>query len=205
MRKDFVCLASASPRRRALLEQIGVRFEVRAAPVDEARMAGEAPAEYVRRLAAAKAEAVWQMPSIPRARAVVIAADTAVVLDDRLLGKPADRESALEMLAALSGRTHRVFTGVAVRHDGGAETLVDVSEVRFRSTTAPERRAYCATEEPFDKAGGYAIQGRGAVFVEHLSGSHSGVMGLPLCQTAELLRRVGVAAWWAAEERRAPA
>lgn len=195
MGKDFVYLASASPRRRALLEQIGVPFEVRVPEVDESRAAEEAPSDYVRRIAEAKAVAVWT--ALPDgARRPVVAADTAVVLGARVLGKPSSLDDALEMLAALSGRTHRVLTAVAVRGGAGAESLVSTSEVRFRATTEAERRVYCATGEPFDKAGGYGIQGLGAVFVEHLSGSYSGVMGLPLFETAQLLERAGVAGWW---------
>ena len=198
MRKDFVYLASASPRRQALLVQIGVRFEVRIPAIDEARAPGEPPDGYVRRLAEAKAEAVWRAFAVDAARPVV-AADTAVVLGERVLGKPDGPNAALEMLEALSGQTHRVFTAVAVRGPAGADSAVNVSEVRFRATTDGERRAYCATGEPYDKAGGYGIQGFGAVFVERLSGSYSGVMGLPLCETALLLGRAGVAGWWGAE------
>ena len=196
MRKDFVYLASASPRRQALLKQIGVRFEVRIPEIDEGRAPGEPPDGYVRRLAEAKADAVCRALGGDLA-SPVIAADTAVVLDDRVLGKPPGADAALAMLAALSGRTHRVFTAVAVRGPVGTDSAVNVSEVRFRATTDGERRAYCATGEPFDKAGGYGIQGFGAVFVEHLSGSYSAVMGLPLCETAALLGRAGIAGWWA--------
>jgi septum formation protein len=195
MRESFVYLASASPRRRELLGQIGFRCDVRVPATDEERRPGEAPAAYVSRLAAAKAEAVWRSLGDRDPRAPVIGADTTVVLGGRVLGKPAGEDEALEMLAALSGRTHRVFTGVAVRHGGGVDSLVSISEVRFRATTLEERRAYCATHEPFDKAGGYGIQGLGAVFVEHLSGSESGVMGLPLCETALLLERAGAPGW----------
>ena len=191
MNRDFIYLASASPRRSELLRQIGVRFEVRPAAVAEDREPSEPPAAYVARLAAAKADAVWGELDEPDPRPV-LAADTAVVLDERVLGKPADAAEAAAMLAELSGRTHRVLTAVALRSGRGTETLVSASEVRFRATTAEERRAYCATGEPYDKAGGYAIQGRAAVFVEHLSGSYSGVVGLPLYETAALLARCGV-------------
>lgn len=194
MNENFVYLASASPRRRELLEQIGVGFEVRVPEVDEMRRPGERAGDYVRRLAETKADDVWRRLEAPQRP--VVAADTTVVLDDRVLGKPATVDEALEMLEALSGRTHRVFTAVAVRAASGIDSLVSVSDVRFRTTSEEERRAYCATGEPFDKAGAYGIQGFGAVFVEHLSGSYSGVMGLPLCETAVLLRRAGVAGWW---------
>ncbi|HEX6993879.1 MAG TPA: Maf family protein [Gammaproteobacteria bacterium] len=194
MRDDFLYLASASPRRRALLAQIGVPFDVRVPDVDETPGSGEAPEAYVRRIAEAKAEAVWAETFA--ARRPVLAADTTVVLDGRVLGKPQAPDDALAMLEALSGRTHRVLTAVALRAEAGLSSVVSASEVRFRTTTDAERRAYCETGEPFDKAGGYGIQGFGAVFVEHLSGSYSGVMGLPLCETALLLARAGVPVWW---------
>jgi len=192
MKKDFVYLASASPRRSELLRQIGVRFTVRAAAIPEECLPGETPDNYVVRLAAAKAEAVWA--AVPGA-APVLGADTAVVLDGEILGKPESGAEALRMLERLSGRSHRVLTAVAVRHDGGTETRLSVSEVRFRATTAAERLAYCATGEPFDKAGGYGIQGHAAVFIEELDGSYSGVAGLPLYETAALLARCGVDFW----------
>ena len=194
MKKDFLCLASASPRRSELLRQIGVPFEVRAADIKEEQLRGELPDVYVLRLAAAKAEAVWAaMPEVERRP--VLAADTAVVLDGHVLGKPLDAAEAAGMLERLSGRTHRVLTAVALRVAAGVETRLSQSEVRFRATTAAERVQYCATGEPFDKAGGYGIQGRAAVFVEELRGSYSGVVGLPLFETAELLTRYGFGVW----------
>jgi septum formation protein len=125
----------------------------------------------------------------------VLAADTAVVVDDAVFGKPADPGQALEMLEALSGRSHLVLTAVALYVDGAAAELLSSSEVRFRATTHAERLAYCATGEPLDKAGAYAIQGRGALFVERLDGSYSGVVGLPLHETAMLLSRFGLPSW----------
>jgi len=196
MKKDFVYLASASPRRSELLRQIGVPFEVRPAEIVEAQAAGEAPDAFVLRLAAEKADVVWRRVSAEERRPV-LAADTAVVLDDRVLGKPADEVEAEAMLAALSGRTHRVLTAVALRCGDATETSLSSSEVRFRATTADERAAYCRSGEPLDKAGGYGIQGRAAMFVEHLAGSYSGVVGLPLFETAALLARCGVALWGA--------
>jgi septum formation protein len=193
MKKDFVYLASASPRRGELLRQIGVRFEVRPAALDEAQAPGEAPADYVRRLAAAKAAAVAATLSATEARPV-LAADTAVVVDGEVLGKPGDAAEAAAMLERLSARSHRVLTAVALCC-GRTDTRLAETEVRFRATTAAERRAYCATNEPFDKAGGYGIQGYGAVFVEDLRGSYSAVVGLPLFETAELLARCGVELW----------
>jgi septum formation protein len=193
MKKDFVYLASASPRRSDLLRQIGVPFQVRPAAIAEEQFAGEDPEAYVVRLAAAKAETVWAA-AIGDSRPV-LAADTAVVLDGELLGKPATEPEATTMLERLSGRTHRVLTAVALRYAAGLETRLSESEVRFRATTAAERLAYCRTGEPFDKAGGYGIQGHAAVFVAELRGSYSGVVGLPLFETAALLARCGIGFW----------
>jgi septum formation protein len=204
MKKDFVYLASASPRRSELLRQIGVPFEVRPAEIVEAQAVGEAPDAFVLRLAAEKADAVWRRVAAEERRPV-LAADTAVVLDERVLGKPADEVEAEAMLAALSGRTHRVLTAVALRCGATAETSLSSSEVRFRATTRDERAAYCRSGEPLDKAGGYGIQGRAAMFVEHLAGSYSGVVGLPLFETAALLARCGVALWGARPGGRTPA
>ena len=194
MKKDFIYLASASPRRGELLRQIGVPFKVRAAELAEVRADGERPDAYVCRLAAEKAEAVWARVAVAAPRPV-LAADTAVELGGRVFGKPADAAEAEAMLAALSGRTHRVLTAVVLRCGDSIETALSESEVRFRSTTAEERVAYCRSGEPLDKAGGYGIQGRAAMFVEHLAGSYSGVVGLPLFETAALLTRCGVALW----------
>jgi septum formation protein len=183
-----VHLASQSPRRRELLAQIHVRHDVLPVAVDETPRAGEAPAEYVLRLALTKARAGHRLrPDRP-----VLGADTAVVVDDRILGKPRDRQDAAAMLAQLSGREHRVLTAVALVGER-EETRLSVSHVRFRPIDAAESAAYWATGEPADKAGGYAVQGLGAVFVESIVGSYSGVMGLPLFETGELLRRAGIA------------
>ena len=197
MKKDFVYLASASPRRSELLRQIGVPFEVRPADIPEVQAAGESADALVLRLAAEKADVVWRRVPADERRPV-LAADTAVVLDERVLGKPADETEAESMLAALSGRTHRVLTAVALRCGDAVQTLLSTSEVRFRATTRDERAAYCRSGEPLDKAGGYGIQGRAAMFVEHLAGSYSGVVGLPLFETAALLERCGVELWGAA-------
>lgn len=195
MKKDFVYLASASPRRGELLRQIGVTFETRAADLDERVEVGEAAPDYVTRMARAKARHVWnEIVAGPDLRPV-IGADTAVVLDGRVLGKPADAAAAERMLAALSGREHSVLTAVALAFEGGVESVLTASEVRFRATTAVERRAYCRTGEPFDKAGAYGIQGRAAIFVTALRGSYSAVMGLPLYETAALLARFGLPEW----------
>lgn len=187
-------LASRSPRRRALLAQIGVRHEVLDIEVDETPRPSEAPADCALRLALAKA-----LAGAAQARCqptdVVLAADTVVVLDDRLLGKPRDREHGLAMLASLSGRSHEVLTAVAVMAAGRLETRLNRSTVTFRDIPPAERERYWASGEPRDKAGGYAIQGLGAVMVQRLEGSYSGVMGLPLFETAELLGPAGIDIW----------
>jgi len=180
-------LASQSPRRRELLLQIGIRHAVVDVAVDETPLPREAPAEYVLRLALAKARAGHAL----RPERPVLGADTAVVIDDEVLGKPADRADAIAMLDRLAGREHRVLTAVALVGER-EETRLSVSHVRFRPVAAGEAEAYWATGEPADKAGGYAVQGLGALFVESLSGSYSGVMGLPLFETGELLRRAGI-------------
>ena len=183
-------LASASPRRRELLAQLGLVCEVVPADVDETQLSGEAPADYVVRLARLKAEtaaARLGQPAKP-----VLGADTAVVVEGEVLGKPHDREQGLAMLARLAGRQHEVLSAVALWSPRGITSALSLSRVRFRDIPAAEARAYWDTGEPADKAGGYAIQGRGAVFATELQGSYSGVMGLPLYETAELLRAAGV-------------
>jgi septum formation protein len=201
MSSDFVYLASGSPRRRELLQQIGVSFRVVGTAVDEAALPGEAPPKYVARLAAAKAEAGWDS-SRGAAEAPVLAADTAVVLDGKIFGKPADGQDAEDMLRQLSGRTHEVLTAVALRTAAGLHARLSRSEVTFRAIAALEARAYWETGEPKDKAGAYAIQGRAAVFIADLRGSFSGVMGLPLFETAELLGVAGVLQWAAPGQTR---
>ena len=194
MSLDFVYLASGSPRRRELLQQIGVSFRVVGTAIDEAiRLAETAPA-YVLRLAAAKAEAGWER-SRDASEVPVLAADTAVVLDGKILGKPADRRDAESMLHQLSGRTHEVLTAIALRTAAGLQSRISRSEVTFRAIAAGEALAYWETGEPRDKAGAYAIQGRAAIFIADLRGSFSGVMGLPLFETAELLKSAGVSHW----------
>ena len=184
-------LASVSPRRRELLTQIGVPHVVVGAHIDESALPGERPHDYVQRMARTKAQAVWHLDqSLP-----VLAADTTVVLDGVIYGKPVDRADALQMLARLSGRTHEVLTAVALANARGLAVRMNVSTVRFRVLSAEECAAYWETGEPRDKAGAYAVQGRAAVFIESLSGSYSGVMGLPLFETAELLLSAGVPSW----------
>lgn len=180
-----------SPRRRELLAQIGVPHRVVAAHVDESLLPGEPAAEYVARLARLKAATVRQRgESLP-----VLAADTTVVVAEAVYGKPAGRADGLAMLAALAGRTHDVLTAVALATEHGVTLRVSRSSVGFRNIERAEMEAYWDTGEPRDKAGGYAIQGYGAVFVATLSGSYSGVMGLPLLETAELLRAAGIRYW----------
>jgi septum formation protein len=194
----MIYLASRSPRRRELLTQIGVRFHLllfRARPgegldVDEEPLAGELPATYVERVARAKAEAGWRrlmQRNLPQAP--VLAADTTVALGERILGKPASREEAAAMLAELSDRQHDVLTAIALKYGDWMESALSRSEVRFKKLTPEEIRQYVATRECDDKAGGYAIQGRAARFITELRGSYSGVMGLPLYETAQLLER----------------
>jgi septum formation protein len=184
-----IFLASASPRRSELLRQIGVEHLVRVAPVDETTRPGECPLDYVRRLALAKAEAGWQAFAAEQGRPV-LAADTTVALEAEVIGKPADRAEAIAMLGRLSGREHAVHTAVALRHRGGTGIAISSSRVSFRELREGEAERYWASGEPADKAGAYAIQGFGAVFVRRLEGSYSGVMGLPLYETWELLAPV---------------
>ncbi len=188
--KPLIYLASASPRRSQLLAQIGVPHAVRPAALDESVLPGEDPATYVERLAQSKAEALWDQLA-PEERLPVLGADTTVALGKVMLGKPANSAESRAMLEQLSGRTHQVFTAVALRSDAGCEARVSVSNVTFRDLTAREMEAYAATAEPLDKAGGYAVQGLAAVFITRIAGSYSAVMGLPLCETAELLSAIG--------------
>lgn len=195
-----IYLASRSPRRRELLAQIGVRFHLllfRDQPssdpeLDETVLGGESPAAYVERVARAKALAGWNrigQRNLPRA--AVLAADTTVALEGRILGKPADRREAAEMLAALSGKRHEVLTAVVLKYEAQLESAVSVSEVAFKPLSAEAIRRYVASGECDDKAGAYAIQGRAAEFITELRGSFSGVIGLPLYETGQLLERMG--------------
>ena len=186
----MILLASRSPRRRELLEQIGVPHEALPVDVDESPLPGEPAEAYVCRVTLAKAEAARQLrPDLP-----VLAADTAVVLDGTPLGKPRDEAHAVEMLLALSGRSHRVMSGVALASDAGTGYRLSVSEVTFASLTEAQARRYWATSEPQDKAGGYAVQGRAALFIRRIEGSYSGIMGLPLYETGQLLAEAGLLA-----------
>ncbi len=186
----FIYLASQSPRRRELLAQIGVAFHLIEVNVDESRKNDESPQNYVVRLAEEKAAKGWGKLS-PRDRAPVLGADTVVVIDGEILGKPAGVNDASDMLAKLSARTHEVLSAVCLTN-GTPRTKMNRSLVTFRPIGDSERAAYCATSEPMDKAGAYAIQGRAAAFVSNLEGSYSGVMGLPLFETAALLSDIGI-------------
>jgi septum formation protein len=191
-----IYLASGSPRRRELLTQIGLPFDRISGEVDETPFDGEGAHAYVARLAGAKAAAGVEfarthgMP--PR---LVLAADTTVALDDQILGKPLDAADAAAMLQRLSGRTHEVLTGVAVSDGTRTELAISTSEVRFRHLSIEEIAAYVATGEPLDKAGGYGAQGIGAVLIASLSGSFSGVVGLPLTETVALLEKFSYRYW----------
>ncbi|HEY8157955.1 MAG TPA: Maf family protein [Methylobacter sp.] len=183
-----IILASASPRRRELLDQIKIAYRVHPVDVDESPLPNEAPLDYVQRLAAEKSAAcIAELnDSVP-----VLAADTAVVLNDLIMGKPKDRDDALAMLRLLSGKMHQVYSAISLRgrqHD----QAVSITEVTFRPLAECEIEAYWQSGEPADKAGSYAIQGLGGIFVESISGSFSGVVGLPLFETAELLSRQGI-------------
>jgi septum formation protein len=194
MPADFVFLASGSPRRRELLRQIGVAVQLLEIRVDETAQAGEQAEGYVTRLACAKAQEGWRRRTLS-AGAPVLAADTAVIVDRAILGKPKDRADAAAMLELLSGRSHEVMTAVALRTENGVESRLSRSVVSFRAIGAAEAARYWESGEPCDKAGGYAVQGFGAVFVAELRGSYSGVMGLPLYETAQLLDAAGVSRW----------
>lgn len=188
---DRIRLASASPRRSQLLRQIGVAHEVRPVDLDESRRSGESPRDYVLRLAREKASAgAATSNDLP-----VLAADTTVAIGEEIFGKPLDENDAVRMLAALSGRSHSVLTAVALANEGHIETAISETRVTFRALGEAECRNYWASGEPVDKAGAYAIQGFGAVFIARLEGSYSGVMGLPLCETAALLDAAGVRRW----------
>jgi len=194
-----IYLASKSPRRRELLRQIGIEFELLLSEkeVDESVLPGEGAPDYVARVTRAKLDSAQQtmllrqLPHRP-----ILAADTTVVVDHLILGKPADRDQALEMIARLSGRTHHVLTSVAVALTMGVETEVwqvtQQSDVSFAELSPAAIAAYCDTLEPYDKAGAYGIQGLASLFISNIVGSHSGIMGLPLFETAQLLEKAGV-------------
>lgn len=196
-----IYLASKSPRRRELLRQIGVEFELlllrdqtpRGPEVSEEVLPGEKAEDYVVRVTREKAEHASRIMLIRRLPVrPVLAADTTVVADGRILGKPANEEEAMDMLRLLSGRTHQVMTSVALYHDETLTQTTQISDVTLSTLTEDMMCAYCATSEPYDKAGGYGIQGMAAVFVERIAGSYTGIMGLPLHETAKLLQQAGI-------------
>jgi septum formation protein len=189
-RKPQLVLASASPRRAALLSQLGLAFTVNAGDIDETRRPGEAVEDMVQRLALTKAEAAARGETLP-----VLGADTVVVVDGTVLGKPADRVEGLWMLTRLSGRAHEVLTAIALVHGRRCEVRLSRSVVTFRPISAAEAEAYWASGEPRDKAGGYGIQGIGGIFAERIEGSYSGIVGLPLAETEALLQAFGVDTW----------
>ncbi|NIA57546.1 septum formation inhibitor Maf [Massilia sp. TW-1] len=196
-----IYLASKSPRRRELLRQVGIDFDilslrtdpVRGVDVSEDAYPNEPAQDYVARVAREKGAFAWnvlhlrRMPLRP-----VLSADTTVTLDGEILGKPNDPREAYAMLERLSGRTHQVLTSVALHYTDVFEQVTQVSDVRFAKLTPAAIRAYCATPEPYDKAGAYGIQGLAALFIEHIEGSHSGIMGLPVFETAQLLQKAGI-------------
>ena len=199
--RPSIYLASKSPRRQELLRQLGIEFTElllreavgRRRDIVEAPRKGESPIEYIKRVARTKAAVGWhQMGRRGLAPKPVLAADTEVVLDGTVLGKPKDAMSAVDMLRRLSGQTHEVSTAVAIRWNTQILIAVSLSRVTFRALIDDEIERYVATGEPFDKAGAYAIQGRAGAFVSHLEGSYSGVMGLPLFETAEILAKIGL-------------
>ena len=185
-------LASASPRRKELLTRLGVPFEIRVADIDEAPLAGETPLEMTERLAQSKAEVIAGKLMTP---AWVLGSDTTVALNDQVFGKPDSQQQAIETLQSLSGQTHQVISSISlVNTDKGItpQTKSVVSQVRFGPITTAQIMAYCNTDEPYDKAGSYGIQGLAGSFVEHIEGDYSAIMGLPLWATSQLLRSVGL-------------
>ncbi len=188
----MIHLASASPRRAELLRQIGVKFKVHAVDIDEARLESESPTAYVCRMAAQKAEIASKRLSERDPGCRVLAADTTIALDGDIIGKPADQDQCRRILQRLSARQHLVLTAVALLVAGDLAMRLTQNRVSFRALSPREIESYCACAEPMDKAGAYAIQGKAAVFVENLEGSYSAVMGLPLYETAELLRGAGI-------------
>jgi len=190
MSKPDLHLASASPRRRELLSALGLSFSCGGVDVDESPLAGESVSDLVLRLACSKAQTAADTGdyTIP-----VLGADTIVVLGDRVFGKPGSKEEALNMLASLSGCTHEVLTGVAVMANNELETAMSLTEVQFREIHPDEAEAYWQSGEPAGKAGAYAVQGLGGIFVSGVKGSYTGVVGLPVFETAALLRRAGIA------------
>jgi len=198
---NTIYLASKSPRRRELLQQAGIEFELlllrdkppRGPDVSEVVLPGESPEAYVSRVTQEKAEMAWKAMQMRRLPArPVLAADTTVVMNGQILGKPADQQEAIAMLTLLAGHTHRVLTSIAVHYATGKQAITQQSEVTFAALSTAQIAAYCSTAEPYDKAGGYGIQGAAARFISHINGSYSGIMGLPLFETCQVLRQAGI-------------
>lgn len=199
----MIYLASKSPRRQELLNQIGIQFSVLDVPaqdtvnldmVDETVLAHENAADYVNRLSRDKADCAWKfLVSRNIGRLPVLTADTTVVLGNLILGKPGDKTEAYEMMERLSGKTHQVLTSVAIRNEGFFSQVLQTSSVTFARLSPENIEAYIQTSEPYDKAGGYGIQGLAGKFIRHIKGSYSGIMGLPLYETTELLKKAGIA------------
>lgn len=185
-----IALASGSPRRHELLNQIGVNFAVISVDVDESLLEGESARDYVQRLAVAKAQAGWQSLTLGH-KLPVLGADTAVIVDDAILGKPRDEADARAMLEMLSGRCHHVMTAVALVHQQQVLCKLNTSKVCFSELSLEQIDWYISTGEGTDKAGGYAVQGLAAMFIDHIEGSYSGIMGLPLRETCEILQQAG--------------
>ena len=201
LKENKIYLASKSPRRRELLHQAGIEFDLlllrdaapRGPDVTEIVLPGEAPEAYVSRVTQEKADKAWEImhlrKMLPRP---VLAADTTVVLGKQILGKPADKQEAIQMLSMLAGQTHQVLTSIAVHSALGRTAVTQCSEVSFANLDEQQILAYCQSNEPYDKAGGYGIQGAAARFISHIKGSYSGIMGLPLFETCQLLRQAGI-------------
>lgn len=201
LNQNKIYLASKSPRRRELLRQVGIEFDLlllrdampRGPDVTEVVLPNERPEAYVARVTQEKASAAWDIIQIRKLPLrPVLAADTTVVINQQILGKPANQEEAISMLRQLSGNTHQVLTSLAVHYQNNSFHCTQSSEVTFSALSDEQILAYCSTQEPYDKAGGYGIQGLAARFISHISGSYSGIMGLPLFETTNLLRQAGI-------------
>jgi septum formation protein len=189
MSNPVLHLASSSPRRRELLTALGLNFSYEGVAIDESALPGEAASDTVLRLAASKARTAHESGNY---KVPVLGADTLVILEDRVFGKPKSMKEALNMLASLSGRRHQVLTGVALMANGELQTAESLTEVQFREIHPDEAEAYWQSGEPAGKAGAYAVQGLGGIFVSAINGSYTGVVGLPVFETANLLRRAGI-------------
>ncbi len=188
----MIYLASSSPRRAESLRQINVEFEVLPAEIDESQLDDEGSSDYVCRIARNKAECAVNSKLLDKSQDVILAADTIISLDDKIVGKPKNCDDCRRILKQLSGREHQVLSAVALWHDQKLDLKLSENQVCMRDITDAEIASYCASGEPMDKAGAYAIQGRAAIFVERLEGSYSSVMGLPLYETSQLLKQAGI-------------